>query len=54
MRVPRKIICFRTPEKNSGGKVDKRDVQKYLKKQNQEEEPVNTALAEALKKLNLK
>lgn len=36
--------------KASSGKVDKRTVQKYLKKQ---EEPVNNALAEALKKLNL-
>ncbi|TQR20771.1 DNA topoisomerase III [Psychrobacillus vulpis] len=40
-------------KKSSGGKADKRDVQKYLKKQNQEEEPMNNALAEALKKLNL-
>jgi DNA topoisomerase-3 len=28
-------------------------VQKYLKNQNKEEEPINTALADALKKLNL-
>jgi DNA topoisomerase-3 len=41
-------------KKESGGKVDKRTVQKYLKNQNKEEEPINTALAEALKKLNLK
>ncbi|WP_346235295.1 DNA topoisomerase III [Lysinibacillus telephonicus] len=36
--------------KESKGKVDKRTVQKYLKQQNQEE-PVNNALAEALKGL---
>ncbi|WHY92711.1 DNA topoisomerase III [Neobacillus cucumis] len=38
-------------KKESGGKVDKRTVQKYLKKQNKEEEPLNNALAEALKGL---
>lgn len=37
-------------KKESRGKVDKRTVQKYLKQQN-EEEPVNNALAEALKGL---
>jgi DNA topoisomerase III len=41
-------------KKESGGKVDKRTVQKYLKNQTKEEEPINTALADALKKLNLK
>ncbi|MBJ8104823.1 DNA topoisomerase III [Bacillus cereus group sp. N8] len=35
-------------KKESGGKVDKRTVQKYLKQQNKEE-PINNALAEALK-----
>ncbi|GGA21993.1 DNA topoisomerase III [Psychrobacillus lasiicapitis] len=40
-------------KKTSGGKADKRDVQKYMKKQNKEEEPVNNALAEALKNLKL-
>lgn len=35
-------------KKDSRGKVDKRTVQKYLKQQNKEE-PVNNALAEALK-----
>ncbi|MBI0578917.1 DNA topoisomerase III [Neobacillus cucumis] len=38
-------------KKESGGKVDKRTVQKYLKNQNKEEEPLNNALAEALKGL---
>jgi len=37
-------------KKEGGGKVDKRSVQKYLKQQNKEE-PVNNALAEALKGL---
>jgi DNA topoisomerase III len=41
-------------KKESTGKVDKRTVQKYLKNQNKEEEHINTALADALKKLNLK
>ena len=40
-------------KKGTGGKAAKQDVQKYLKKQNQVEEPVNNALFEALKKLNL-
>jgi DNA topoisomerase III len=40
-------------KKESGGKVDKRTVQKYLKQQNQQEEPINSALADALKKLKL-
>ncbi len=38
-------------KKDGGGKVDKRSVQKYLNQQNKEEEPVNNALAEALKGL---
>ncbi|MDR7002574.1 DNA topoisomerase III [Neobacillus niacini] len=38
-------------KKESGGKVDKRTVQKYLKNQNKEEEPLNNAMAEALKGL---
>lgn len=37
--------------KESKGKVDKRTVQKYLKNQDKEEEPLNNALAEALKGL---
>lgn len=41
-------------KKESGGKVDKRYVQNYLKQQNKQEEPVNNALAEALKNLKLK
>ncbi|MEK4173472.1 DNA topoisomerase III [Lysinibacillus sp. FSL L8-0312] len=39
-------------KKEGGGKVDKRSVQKYLKQQ-KDEEPVNNALAEALKGLKL-
>ncbi|MBY0122959.1 DNA topoisomerase III [Bacillus sp. S/N-304-OC-R1] len=38
-------------KKESKGKVDKRTVQKYLKNQSKEEEPINNALAEALKGL---
>ncbi|OES45167.1 DNA topoisomerase III [Domibacillus iocasae] len=38
-------------KKESGGKVDKRSVQKYLKQQEKQEEPLNNALAEALKGL---
>jgi len=38
-------------EKDSRGKVDKRTVQKYLKNQQKNEEPLNNALAEALKGL---
>ncbi|CAM4372114.1 DNA topoisomerase III [Bacillus manliponensis] len=39
-------------KKESGNKADKRFVQKYMKQQKQqEEEPLNNALAEALKKL---
>ncbi|WP_147533529.1 DNA topoisomerase III [Bacillus marasmi] len=41
-------------KKDAGGKVDKRTVQKYLKQQNKQEEPINTALADALKNLKLK
>lgn len=38
-------------KKESGNKADKRDVQKYMKQQNKEEEPLNNPFAEALKKL---
>jgi DNA topoisomerase-3 len=38
-------------KKESGGKVDKSTVQKYLKNQHKDEEPMNNALAEALKGL---
>ncbi|RAS93241.1 DNA topoisomerase III [Bacillus cereus] len=40
-------------KKESGNKADKRDVQKYMKQQNKEEEPLNNPFAEALKKLKL-
>lgn len=40
-------------KKESAGKVDKRTVQKYLKKQDNNNEPLNNALAEALKNLKL-
>ncbi|WP_144572255.1 DNA topoisomerase III [Bacillus paramycoides] len=38
-------------KKESGNKADKRDVQKYMRQQKKEEEPLNNALAEALKGL---
>ncbi|GMR64087.1 DNA topoisomerase III [Bacillus sp. MN7755] len=38
-------------KKESGNKAAKRDVQKYMKQQNKEEEPLNNPFAEALKKL---
>lgn len=41
-------------KKEQNTKVSKSDVNKYLKQQNKQEEPINTALADALKKLNLK
>ncbi|WP_413564741.1 DNA topoisomerase III [Bacillus sp. 3P20] len=37
-------------KKESGNKADKRDVQKYMKQQKKEEEPLNNAMAEALKR----
>ncbi|WP_102273030.1 DNA topoisomerase III [Cytobacillus massiliigabonensis] len=37
--------------RESGNKADKRTVQKYLKQQDKQEEPINNALAEALKGL---
>jgi DNA topoisomerase-3 len=40
-------------KKNDSQKASKRDVNQYMKKQNQDE-PVNTALADALAKLKLK
>jgi DNA topoisomerase-3 len=40
-------------KKESAGKVDKRTVQKYLKNQQKEEQPLNNALADALKGLKL-
>ncbi|MFD1929457.1 DNA topoisomerase III [Sporosarcina siberiensis] len=44
-----KLSAFEKRRENSGGKkADKRDVQKFMKKQ---EEPENTAMADALKKL---
>lgn len=36
-------------KKEGGGKVDKRSVQKYLKQQEKEEEPINNAFADLLK-----
>ncbi|MFA1714386.1 DNA topoisomerase III [Peribacillus frigoritolerans] len=40
-------------KKESGGKVDKRSVQKYLKEQEKEAEPINNPFADLLKGYNL-
>lgn len=48
-----KLSAFEKRKQKSGkGAATKRDVNQYLKKQNQDE-PVNTALADALKNLKL-
>ncbi|MDE1549803.1 DNA topoisomerase III [Jeotgalibaca caeni] len=47
-----KLSTFQERKKSKGNKADKRDVQKFLKTQ-QKEEPVNTALFDALKGLKL-
>lgn len=41
-------------EKEKQSKASKRDVQQFMKQQKKREEPINTALADALAKLNLK
>lgn len=49
-----KLSAFNKRKKNEGSKVSKRDVNKYLKQQKKEDdEPLNTALADALAKLKL-
>lgn len=49
-----KLTSFNERKKEAGGKVSKRDVAAYMRKQQKEaSEPVNSALADALKKLNL-
>ncbi len=49
-----KLSAFEARHKKEGsGKVDKRAVQKYMKQQKTEDEPINNALAEALKGLKL-
>lgn len=40
-------------KRETSGKADKRTVQNFLKQQDKEEQPINNALAEALKKLKL-
>ncbi|MEK4244264.1 DNA topoisomerase III [Psychrobacillus sp. FSL K6-2684] len=44
-----KLSAFEARRKKEGGKVDKKSVQQYLKKQNKEEEPINNAFADLLK-----
>lgn len=47
-----KLSAFNERKKNNNGKVSKKDVSNYLKKQRKEEEkPINTSLADALAKL---
>lgn len=49
-----KLSAFNKRKKNAGDKVSKREVNNYLKKQKKEEdEPINSALADALSKLKL-
>lgn len=49
-----KLSAFKARrDKESKGKVSKRDVQKYLKKNNDDEEPINNPFADALKGLKL-
>lgn len=48
-----KLSAFQARKKQSGKKADKRDVKKYLNKQEKEEQPLNNALFEALKGLKL-
>lgn len=49
-----KLSTFNERKKTESNTVSKRDVAKYLKQQNKEEDFGNNALAEALAKLNLK
>lgn len=50
-----KLSTFNEKRKNNqNSKVSKKEVSSYLKKQNKQEEPINTALADALAKLKLK
>lgn len=49
-----KLSAFETRrKKESGGKVDKRSVQKYLKEQEKEAEPINNPFADLLKGFNI-
>ncbi|MGG1484504.1 DNA topoisomerase III [Peribacillus castrilensis] len=49
-----KLSAFETRrKKESGGKVDKRSVQKYLKEQEKEAEPINNPFADLLKGFNV-
>lgn len=49
-----KLSAFEARRKKEGsGKVDKRSVQKYMKQQEKEAEPINNAFAHLLKNINL-
>lgn len=50
-----KLSSFNKKHRNNKEKLNKRDVTKYMKKmQKENDEPINSALADALSKLNLK
>lgn len=48
-----KMSSFNKRKKKEKNRLNKRDVSKYLKKQNKQDEPINTELADALSKLKL-
>ncbi|MDU2066217.1 MAG: DNA topoisomerase III [Sporomusaceae bacterium] len=48
-----KLSAFKKRREETGGKVDKKAVHQFLKAQDKQEAPVNTALADALAKLKL-
>jgi DNA topoisomerase III len=49
-----KLSVFKDRKAKEGDKVNKKDVSKFLKEQKKENEPMNTAFADALAKLKLK
>lgn len=49
-----KLSTFNERKKNQKSKVSKREVSKYMKEQNKQEDNINTDLADALSKLKLK
>ena len=50
-----KLSAFKARREKEGAGVNKKDVQRYLKKQEKEaKEPLNNAFADAFAKLNLK
>lgn len=47
------LLLKHVAKKEGGGKIDKRSVQKYMKQQEKEAEPINNAFAELLKGIKL-